>query len=209
MHEAQSRLWENVVGRSRSFWKHFFPIARRIFPETLAGVNLNDFHFAINDVEPSLIRVRADEVTYNLHILVRFELEQALVEGSLQAADVPAAWNEAYRDHLRITAANDAEGCLQDGHWAAGLVGYFPTYTLGNVFAAQLYDKAGAELGDLDAEFARGDFSRLLDWLRVRIYREGQRFPANELIARVTGAPPEHRPLVRWLQRKYGELYGV
>ena len=163
----------------------------------------------MQQVKPTPIRVQADEVTYNLHILIRFELERALVSGDLAPADVPAAWDEAYRHHLGITPDDDAEGCLQDGHWGAGLVGYFPTYTLGNLYAAQLFAKAREEAGDLDAAFARGDFGDLLGWLRDRLHRHGGRFPAARLIERITGSPLDHRPLVQALQRKYGELYGV
>jgi carboxypeptidase Taq len=209
VHESQARLWENTVGRSRAFWEHFFVLARRVFPEALAGVRLDDFHFAVNNVEASPNRVRADEVTYNLHILVRFELEQALVAGDLKAADVPAAWNEAYRHYLGIMPANDAEGCLQDGHWAAGMIGYFPTYTLGNVFAAQLFARAAEDLEDLDGPFARGDFSGLLGWLRDKVHRQGSLYPAAQLIEYAVGAPPDHRPLIEALRRKYGELYGI
>jgi carboxypeptidase Taq len=209
LHESQARLWENAVGRSRSFWEHFFPLARRAFPAALAAVSVEDFHFAVNNVEPTFIRVQADEVTYNLHILIRFELERALVAGELKAADLPGAWEEAYRHHLGITPATDAEGCLQDGHWASGMFGYFPTYTLGNIFAAQLMGRARAELGDLDGEFARGDFGALLGWLREKVYRQGARLEPPRLIERVTGSPPDHRPLVESLRRKYGELYGL
>jgi carboxypeptidase Taq len=209
VHESQARLWENTVGRGLPFWRHFFPLARRHFPGPLRDVSLDAFHFAVNHVEASLVRVEADEVTYNLHVLIRFELEQALVAGDLPVADLPAAWAAAYRHHLGVTPAHDAEGCLQDGHWAAGLVGYFPTYTLGNLFAAQLYDRARADLGDLDAAFAAGDFRGLLGWLREKVHRQGSRYPAAELIERGTGSPPDHRPLVRALGRKYGELYSV
>jgi carboxypeptidase Taq len=209
VHESQSRLWENTVGRSLPFWEHFFPRARQVFPGALAGVRLGDFYPAVNQVAASPNRVRADEVTYNLHILVRFELEQALVRGDLPVAELPAAWNEAYRHHLGITPANDAEGCLQDGHWAAGLIGYFPTYTLGNVFAAQLFARADADLGGLDGLFAAGEFDGLLGWLRTSVHRHGRRYPAARLIEQATGAPPDHRPLVAALRRKYGELYGL
>jgi carboxypeptidase Taq len=209
LHEAQSRLWENVVGRSRPFWEHFFPRARQVFPGALSGVTLSDFHAAINHVEPAAIRVPADEVTYNLHILVRFELEQALLAGELKAADLPAAWNDAYRCYLGITPRNDAEGCLQDGHWSSGLIGYFPTYTLGNIFGAQLFARAMADLGDLNEQFAQGEFAGLLGWLRDRVYRQGHRYPAVRLIEQVTGRPPDHRPLVQALKQKYGELYDL
>jgi carboxypeptidase Taq len=175
----------------------------------LADVTPDDFHFAVNAVEGSLLRAGADEATYNLHILVRFELERALIAGDLAAADLPAAWNEAYRHYLGVVPRDDGEGCLQDGHWAAGMFGYFPTYTLGNVMAAQLFAQARQELGDLDAAFARGDFGGLLGWLREKVYRQGGRYPAARLIERVTGSPPDHRPLLEGLRRKYGELYGI
>ena len=207
LHESQARLWENAVGHGRAFWEHFYPLARRAFPEALADVALDDFHFAVNRVGPSPIRARADEVTYDLHVLARFELERALVSGELGAADVPAAWGEAYRRCLGLTPRDDAEGCLQDGHWAAGMFGYFPTYTLGNVFAAQLYARADADAGGLDAAFARGDFGGLLEWLRVKVHRRGAVVPAARLVEEAAGGPPDPRPLVAALRRKYGELY--
>jgi carboxypeptidase Taq len=207
MHEAMARMWENTVGRSRPFWKQFFPLARRIFHEVLADARLDKFYFAVNHVAPSLIRVQADEITYNLHIMLRFELEQALLSGALSAADLPAAWNEAHLRYLGVAPDNDADGCLQDGHWAAGMFGYFPTYTLGNVFAAQLFSHAAAELGDLDRQFARGKFAGLLGWLREHIHSQGSRYTATELIRRATGTPPDPQPLLQMLRRKYGELY--
>lgn len=207
VHESQARLWENTVGRSLSFWRHFLPQARTLFPEALQDVSLDEFYFSINHVEPSLNRVRADEVTYNLHILVRFELERALVADDLAIADVPGAWNELYRRYLGMIPANDAEGCLQDGHWGGGLIGYFPTYTLGNLFAAQLFDRASAELGNLDDDFSQGRFDRLLHWLQNRVYRHGQRFSAVRLIEQATGAAPDPQPLLASLHRKFGELY--
>jgi carboxypeptidase Taq len=208
LHESQSRLYENLVGRSRGFWRHFFPLARRTFSEALGGVAADDFHRAVNVVRPSLTRVRADEVTYNLHILVRFELERALLAGDLPAADLPAAWEEAYGRHLGLSPGDDAEGCLQDGHWASGLIGYFPTYTLGNVFAAQLFARAEADLGGLECPFSRGDFGGLLGWLRERVHRHGQRYPAARLIESATGAAPDPGPLVRSLHARYAEVYG-
>jgi carboxypeptidase Taq len=207
MDEAQARLWENRVGRSRAFWEHFLPEARRRFPDALGDVGLDEFYIAINRVSPSLIRAHADEVTYNVHVMIRFELERALVSGDLKAGDLPAAWNEAYDRYLGVAPADDAEGCLQDGHWAEGLVGYFPTYTLGDVFAAQLFARAGEELGDLEDGFARGEFGELVRWLGARIYRQGGRHPSAELIEIVTGSPPDHRPLVRALRARYDALY--
>ena len=164
VHESQSRLWENAVGRSRPFWMYWFPMARRVFHQALHDVTLDQFLAAVNHVEPSLIRVQADEVTYNLHIIIRFELEQALLADELPISALPDTWNQKYREALGVTPANDAEGCLQDIHWSAGLLGYFPTYTLGNVYAAQLFARARADLAGLDGSFARGDSGELLAW---------------------------------------------
>ncbi len=209
IHESQSRLWENAVARSHSFWRYWFPMARRIFHEALADVSLDAFHAAVNHVAPSLIRVQADEATYNLHIIVRFELEHALLSGDLAVADLPGAWNQKYEENLGVRPRNDAEGCLQDIHWSAGLIGYFPTYTLGNLYAAQLFAKAQADLGGLDEALAQGDSSGLLGWLRTKVHREGQRRRPAELIEHVTGSKPDHRPLIASLRRKYNELYGI
>jgi carboxypeptidase Taq len=209
MHEAQARLYENLVGRRRSFWEYFFPLAVRSFSPALDGVSLEVFHLAHNRVRPSLIRARADEVTYNLHILVRFELEQALLLGDLLAADLPAAWADAYRHILGILPSNDREGCLQDGHWASGLIGYLPTYALGNVFAAQLIEAAEKDAGPFDRVFSRGDFGGLLDWLRRHVHVHGQRYSASQLVERATGSPPQTAPLIRSLTARYGELYGL
>ena len=209
VHESQSRLWENAIGRSEAFWAYWLPFARRIFREPLHAATLDAFHASVNRVEPSLIRVQADEATYNLHILIRFELEQALIAGDLAVGDLPDAWNAKYRAYLGINPPDDARGCLQDIHWAAGLVGYFPTYTLGNLYAAQLRDRAEVDLGGLDPLIRRGDFAPLLDWLRGKIHRQGQRLPAATLIERATGNPLDHRPLIRSLRAKYAPLYGL
>lgn len=209
MHESQARLWENNVGRSWAFWKHFFPLAQRHFPGTLDDVTLPEFYLAVNRVGSSLIRVRADEVTYDLHVLARFELERALISGDLRPGDLPTAWNEAYRRRLGIEPRNDGEGCLQDGHWAAGLIGYFPTYTLGNVIAAQLHARAEQDLGGMAAAFGRGDFSALLGWLREKVYWQGGRRPTAQLIEQATDSPPDPRSLVESLRRKYEEMYEV
>jgi len=209
IHESQSRLWENAVGRGRAFWAYWFFMARSIFHEALADVTLDQFHAALNHVGPSLIRVSADEATYNLHIIVRFELEQELLSGNLPAADLPVAWSQKYQESLGITPPNDTAGCLQDIHWSAGLIGYFPTYALGNIYAAQLFSQAQTDLGGLDQAFARGDFGELLGWLRAKVHTQGQRYRAATLIERVTGSKPDHRPLIDGLKQKYGELYGI
>lgn len=209
IHESQSRLWENFVGRSRAFWQHFFAPAKQAFSEALTGVGLDDWYAAINDVRPSFIRVEADEVTYNLHIMLRFELEQPLISGDLKPADVPAAWNEKFTRSFGLTPPDAAHGCLQDIHWSAGLLGYFPTYSLGNMYAAQFYDAAQRDLGDLPAQFARGEFRPLLDWLRQNIHSRGKQLRASDLVQRVTGQPLSHQPLMAHLHRKFGPLYGL
>ncbi len=209
IHESQSRMWENLVGRSRAFWEYFFPKVRQAFPEALGDVSLDAFYFAINDVRPSFIRVDADEATYNLHILLRFELEQALISGDLKAADVPAAWNQTFQRYLGLAVPDDARGCLQDTHWSGGGIGYFPTYTLGNLCAAQFFAQARADLGDLEAQFRRGEFAPLKEWLNAKIHRQGQRHRAGDLVVAVTGKPLSHRPLMDYLKAKYAPLYGL
>jgi carboxypeptidase Taq len=209
IHESQSRLWENLVGRSRSFWRCFYGDAQKRFAEALAEVPADDFYRAINDVRPSLIRVEADEATYNLHILIRFELEQALVNDQLRAAELPGAWNEKYRHYLGIAPTSDSEGVLQDIHWSAGLVGYFPTYSLGNLYASQFFQQADRDVGGLDQQFAAGNFEPLGDWLREKIHRQGQCYSAAELIQRVTGQPLSHGPLMDHLRGKFRPLYGL
>jgi carboxypeptidase Taq len=209
IHESQSRLWENLVGRSRAFWKHFFPAAQRAFPAALGDESLDRFYFAINDVRPSLVRVEADEATYNLHILIRFEIEQLLLGGDLPVADLPAVWNEKYAQYLGIEPPNDSDGVLQDIHWSAGLVGYFPTYSLGNLYASQFFAQAEADLGPLDARFERGEFTELRDWLGTKIHAHGQRYSAAELVRNATGKPLSHAPLIAHLRSKLGPLYGL
>lgn len=209
VHESQSRLWENLVGRSRGFWEYFFPRLRRLFRRTLDHVDLEDFYRAINAVAPSFIRVEADELTYNLHVLLRFEIELALLEGSLSVAEVPAAWNAKMEEYLGLTPADDAEGALQDVHWSAGLVAYFPTYTLGNVLSVQLFDAAVAAHPEIPGDIACGRFSRLLAWLREHVHRHGRRFEPQELVRRATGRPLETGPYLAYLKSKYGELYAL
>ncbi len=209
IHESQSRMWENLVGRSKAFWQHFYPGAQKAFPEALGTTPLDDFYFAINDVRPSLIRVEADEATYNLHILVRFELEQALINDDLPVADLPGAWKEKYRGYLGVEPPNDAMGVLQDIHWSAGLVGYFATYSLGNLYASQFFQAAQKQLGDLNAMFARGEFLPLRDWLRENIHQQGRRYSAAQLVERVTGRPLSHKDLMNHLRGKFGPLFGL
>lgn len=207
IHESQSRMWENLVGRSRAFWEYFYPRTQGMFPEALGSVPLEQFYQVINDVRPSWIRVEADEVTYNLHIMLRFELEQAMIGGDLAVGDLPGAWNELFSKYFGMTPPSDALGCLQDVHWSAGLVGYFPTYSLGNMYASQFFEKAASDLGDLSAMFRKGEFAPLKEWLRANIHVHGKRYPATELVQRVTGRPLSSIPLLNHLKSKFGPLY--
>jgi carboxypeptidase Taq len=206
IHESQGRLWENAVGRSRGFWQCFTPPLRKLFPAALSDADADGLWRAANFVQPSANRVRADEVTYNLHILIRFELEQALLSGDLPVAELPLAWNERYDQHLGLIPASDREGCLQDGHWAAGLFGYFSTYTLGNLAAAQLLAQVRRDLGPLDGSFARGDFAPLRGWLAKCVYQHGKRYGTAELVRHATGQPLDHTHFIESLREKHGDL---
>ena len=209
IHESQSRLWENQVGRGRPFWEHFLPRLRQTFPGQLDDVPLDDFMFSINRVGRSFIRVEADEVTYNLHIILRFEMEQALIGGDLKPADVPGAWTERFQQSFGLTPPDDAHGCLQDIHWSMGGIGYFPTYTLGNLYAAQFMEQARRDLSGLDDDFRRGQFGRLKDWLNDKIHRPGMRWRPRVLCEKVTGKPLSSSPLMTYLRQKFGALYGI
>lgn len=207
IHESQSRLWENQVGRGRPFWEHFFPRLQQTFPTAFTGVNLDEFYFGVNDVKPSLIRVEADEATYNLHIALRFELELALLTGELPVKELPGVWNERFKALLGLEVPSDSQGCLQDIHWSFGGIGYFPTYTLGNLYAAQLMDAARSNLPGLDDDFRRGEFGRLKGWLTEKVHRHGQRWRANELCKRATGNDLSPKPFLNYLKAKYEPLY--
>jgi carboxypeptidase Taq len=207
VHESQSRLWENMVGRGRAFWNRYYGDLQATFPEVLGQASLNEYYQAINVIEGSLIRVEADEATYQLHIILRFEVESDLIAGRIEVDDLPEIWNEKMEKYLGVRVPNDAEGVLQDVHWSEGLFGYFPTYTIGNLYSAQLYAKAAVDLGDLDAQIEAGDFATLLGWLRENVHRHGKRYPAAELIERVTGAPPSAEPFMDYLEKKFGPLY--
>lgn len=209
VHESQSRLWENQVGRSEGFWTYLLPLARRLFP-AIADTAPTAVLLAVNEARPSLIRTESDEITYNLHIILRFELERALLDGSLRVGDLPAAWHAKMRHYLGVVPETDRDGVLQDVHWASGAIGYFPTYTLGNIYSAQLVRAAEATLGPLDRLLAAGEFAALLGWLRQRVHGLGQTYRAPELIRRATGQPASPRPLLEHLQRKltFLELVG-
>ncbi len=208
IHESQSRLWENLVGRSEGFWRFFYPGIQKAFPDALERVPLETFRRMINRVEPGVIRIEADEVTYNMHIVIRFELERALLSGDLTANDLPAAWAELYQKYLGLAPNDNRTGCLQDIHWADGLIGYFPTYALGNMYAAQLFAAAERDLGPLDDAFAAGDFLTLRRWLGEKIHRHGMRDRSNEIVERVTGRPPDPSALIESLSTRYGVTPG-
>jgi carboxypeptidase Taq len=209
LHESQSRLWENVVGRSLAFWQHFFPALQGAFPQALAGVDVRAFHGAVNRVSPSFIRTEADEVTYNLHIVLRYEMELLLIHDELPLADVPAAWNQRMQRYLGVTPPDDTLGVLQDIHWAWGEFGYFPTYSLGNLYSASLYRAAERALPDLSGHLRRGELLPLRDWLRTHVHRQGYRFPAEELIRQVTGRGLTDTDFLDYLRSKYGALYSI
>ena len=210
VHESQSRLWENLVGRSRPFWQAYYPDLQGTFPEQLGGVAPGDWYRAINKVEPSLIRVEADEVTYNLHILLRFEMEVALLEGTVSVQDAPAAWNAKYEQYLGLTPPDDAQGILQDVHWSGGGIGYFPTYSVGNLLSVQLFEAANDALGgEIAAQIARREFGPLHGWLQENIYQYGRKYDPKELVRRVTGRPLDPAPYLRYLGAKFGDVYGL
>ncbi len=208
VHESQSRLWENVVARSRGFWEHFYPSLQRVFSAQLSTIPVGVFHRAINRVAQSLIRTDADEVTYNLHIMLRFDLEIKLLEGHLRVKDLPEAWHAAMRADLDIAPSNDCDGCLQDAHWFSGYIGgRFQSYTVGNLLSAQFYAAALKAYPDIPREIARGEFGTLHGWLRDNLYRHGSKFTANDLVERATGEPMQIDPYVDYLRKKYGTLY--
>jgi carboxypeptidase Taq len=209
VHESQARLWENHVGRSRPFWRHYFPKLQDAFPDAVGDASLDAFYRAVNRVEPSLIRVEADEVTYNLHVMLRFELERGLIDGTVAVDELPARWNAAMDDYLGVVPDTDADGVLQDVHWSMGSFGYFPTYTLGTLTAAQLMDTAREEIPDLDARLAEGTFDPLLDWLRAHVHRHGRKCTAPQLLERVTGRALSATPWLQYARDKFGALYDL
>jgi carboxypeptidase Taq len=210
VHESQSRLWENMVGRGRHFWKFFYPQLQATFPQQLGSVDLETFYRAINKVERSLIRTDADEVTYNLHVLIRFDLELQLLEGKLAVRDLPAAWNERYKSDLGITPPNDSNGVLQDVHWYGGAIGgAFQGYTLGNLISAQFFATATQVHPEIPQQIESGNFTTLHDWLKQNLYQHGRKYKAAELIERVTGSPLQIDPFIRYVKQKFGELYGI
>lgn len=209
IHESQSRMWENVVGKSEDFWKYFFPRLKRIFPENFAKTEIKDVYGYVNTVKPSLIRTEADEVTYNLHIIMRFEIEKDLVEGSIAVEDLPKIWNSKVKEYFGIEVPSDTLGVLQDVHWSGGLIGYFPTYALGNLYSAQFYAAARRDILNLDREIRAGQFAHLLNWLRKNIHVHGKLFSADSLVMNVTGERLNAKYFMDYVGEKYSKIYGL
>jgi carboxypeptidase Taq len=207
IHESQSRLWENLVGKSRPFWIYFYPLLQREFPAALQDVSLENYYRVMNAVEPSFIRVEADEVTYNLHVILRFEIERALIEDGLDVADLPRIWNSKMKELLMVEVPDDSLGVLQDVHWSGGMIGYFPTYSLGNLYSAQFFAAARRDIPALDDEMSRGEFSSLLRWLREKIHIHGKFYSARELVKNATGEPLNSKYFAAYITKKYSEIY--
>jgi carboxypeptidase Taq len=207
IHESQSRMWENIIGRSLPFWKHYYPGMKNAFP-SLSSMDLDTFYRAINQVRPSLIRVEADEATYNLHILIRFEIEIDIFNGKLGVNEIPQAWNDKYEQYLGIRPENDGMGCLQDVHWSMGAFGYFPTYALGNLYSSQFFDRMTKDI-DVKDLMGRGELRPILSWLRTNIHHKGKLYPASELVKVVTGKSLNEDYFIEHLKSKYGKIYDV
>jgi carboxypeptidase Taq len=209
IHESQSRLWENLVGRSKEFWTFFYPSMQMLFPEHLGNLSMEDFYRGVNKVEPSLIRVEADEATYNMHVMLRLEIEMGLMEGSLEVKDLPEIWNSKMQDYLGVTPPNDALGVLQDVHWSGGMIGYFSTYALGNLASVQLWDKMVAENPNIPDEIAKGKFDTILGWMNENVHQYGAKYEPQELMVKATGSKITPEPYINYLKTKYGEIYGL
>lgn len=207
IHESQSRFWENIIGRSKGFWKQYYKDLQKVFPEQLKDVTLDDFHRAINKVEPSFIRVEADEVTYNLHIMIRYEIEKALINEEIKVSDLPEIWNAKMREYMGIAPPDDKSGVLQDVHWAGGSFGYFPSYTLGNIYAAQLYNTAKKEIENFDALIEKGELITIKEWLSEKIHKYGKLMEPEEIIMKVTGEGINPSYLTDYLENKYKNIY--
>jgi carboxypeptidase Taq len=209
IHESQSRTWENMIGRSIPFWRRYFPVLREFFSETLADVTLSQWIRAVNRVKPSCIRIEADEVTYSLHVILRYRLERAMVTGDLRVTDLPGEWNRSMERLLGIRPKNDAEGVLQDIHWAMGAFGYFPTYALGNLYGAQFYRKMRSDLEDMDSLIAEGNFTPIREWMRTHIHSHGSAKTPEELLLDVTGEELQAEPFLSYLREKYTRIHEI
>ena len=203
IHESQSRMWENIIGKSKPFWKYFYPKLQKEFSEPFKGVTLDNFLQVINRVTPSLIRTEADEVTYNLHIILRFEIEKEMIEGSIELKDLPKIWKSKMKEYFGIDVPSDELGVLQDVHWSAGLIGYFPTYSFGNLYSAQFFSAMKKDIPDIDKKMAKGDFLEIKNWLNKKIHTHGKTYKAGELVEKVTGERLNSRYFIEYLKEKY------
>jgi carboxypeptidase Taq len=209
IHESQSRLWENLVGRSLPFWRFFYPRLQQVFPDQFRSVDLETFYAGINKVQPSLIRIEADEVTYGMHVILRFELEQDMINGRVDLRELPQRWAEKMEEYLGVQVPDDGRGVLQDMHWSSGLIGYFATYLLGTVMSVQIWEKAAEELGDLDEQVERGEFTPLREWLGLNVHSQGRKYPPQELLRRATGSTIDAKPYLAYLKKKFGAPVAV
>lgn len=209
IHESQSRLWENLVGRSLPFWQWYYPSLQNHFSTQLGNLAVEDFYKAVNKVQPSFIRVEADEATYNLHIMLRLEIEIALLEDKVKVKELPEYWNERFTEYLGITPTTDADGVLQDVHWSFGLFGYFATYALGNLVSLQLWDVMLKDHPDVDDQMSKGEFSNIFNWMNDKVYRHGSKFEPKELVQRITGSGIDGEPYMHYLKKKYSDIYGL
>jgi len=208
LHESQSRMWENLIGRSYPFWQCFYPHLKEVFPSQLGNISLDTFYKGINKVQPSFIRVEADEATYNLHIMLRMQLEIGVMEGTIKVKHLPEAWNSLFQEYFSLTPPDNATGVLQDVHWSTGLIGYFPSYALGNLIGAQLWERINQDIPNLPEQIRRGEFASWREWLREKVHRHGSKFEPQELIQRVTGSKIDPAPYMRYLEQKYRSIYG-
>jgi carboxypeptidase Taq len=208
IHESQSRTWENLVGRSYAFWKYFFPKLEEVFPQYKKS-SIDDFYRAINVIEPSLIRIEADEVTYNLHIMVRFEIEEALINGRVNVGELPDLWNSKMKEYLGVEPPDDGQGVLQDVHWSGGQLGYFPSYMLGNLYASQFFARARKDIPDLDDKISKGDLRTLREWQREKIHKYGALYDPKELIVKVTGEQLNYKYFMSYIKDKFSKVYGI
>lgn len=209
IHESQSRSWENLIGRGKPFWTYLYPELQKKFPEPFAKISLDSFYQVLNCVEPSFIRAEADEVTYNLHIILRFEIEKELIEGSIEVDDLPSIWNDKFKEYLGLEIPNNSLGVLQDVHWSGGAIGYFPFYILGNLYSAQFYSASKKDIPDLEEQISRGEFTNFLQWLRKNIHIHGKLYTARDLVMQVTGEPLKSQYFMDYLKRKYSEIYNL
>lgn len=209
IHESQSRLWENHVGRSKDFWQAYYPEMQSRFPDAFGKVPLQKFYEAINIIQPNKIRTDADELHYHIHIIIRYEIEKELIAGNIEVDDLRDLWNEKYAEYLNVDIEHDNEGILQDVHWAHGGFGYFPTYTLGSLYAAQLYEKLASDVGDLSGQIGKGKLETILDWLRTNIHAHGRRYKSEDLCSRVTGDTLNVGPFIKYATKKFGKIYAI